>query len=161
MQEQKLHSISTDLWHLRHAFKMSGAMVSTRMTALTKAVLLAACLLPLQAQALTPVQCQVGEKPPPSRQEFKQSQMVVMGRVVATAANAEDTDYTFQVERQLKGKRARTFVVTVPNAGLRFAMNEKRRYLLFVTAGKDNKWHVNSCGNSALMARPLKGPVPL
>lgn len=32
MQEQKLHPISTDLWHVPHAFKLSGAMVSTRMT---------------------------------------------------------------------------------------------------------------------------------
>lgn len=120
-----------------------------------RALLLAACLLPLLAQA----QCTEGEKPPPSRQEFKRSQMVVMGRVVGTSVNADDTDYTFQVDRQLKGKRARTFVVNVPNAGQRFAMNEQRRYLLFVTMGKDKKWHVNSCGNSALMARPLTGPV--
>jgi hypothetical protein len=149
MQEHKLYPISTDLWHAQHAFKIS----------LTKAVLAAACLLPLQAQAITPVQCEVGEKPPPSRQEFKHSQMVVMGRVTATTPNADDTDYTFEVDRQLKGKRARTFVVSVPNTGMRFAMNEQRRYLLFVTAGKDSKWRVNSCGNSALMARPLKGPL--
>lgn len=118
-------------------------------------LLLIACLLPLQAWA----QCQQGEKVPPNRQEFKRSQMVVMGRVVGTAAHADDTDYTFQVERQLKGKRTRSFVVSVPNTGPRFALNEQRRYMLFVTLGKDKKWHVNSCGNSAVMARPLKGPV--
>lgn len=129
------------------------------MHALAQFALAAACLLPLQAQAITPVQCQAGEKPPPSRQEFKHSQMVVMGRVTGTTPNGDDTDYAFEVDRQLKGKRARTFVVSVPNTGLRFAMNEQRRYLLFVTAGKDNKWRVNSCGNSALMARPMKGPV--
>lgn len=120
-----------------------------------RALLLAACLVPLPAQA----QCTEGEQPPPSRQEFKRSQMVVMGRVVGTSVHADDTDYTFQVERQLKGKRARTLVVNVPNAGKRFAMNEQRRYLLFVTMGKDKKWHVNSCGNSALMARPMSGPA--
>jgi len=145
MQELKQYSLSTGLWQVPRA--------------LSTAVLAAACLLPLQAQAINPVQCQVGEKPPPSRLEFKRSQMVVMGRVTATTPNAEDTDYTFQVERQLKGKRARTLVVSVPNTGMRFAMNEQRRYLLFVTAGKDHKWRVNSCGNSALMARPMKGPV--
>lgn len=131
------------------------------MKALIQSALVAACLLPLQAQAYA--QCEAGEKPLPSKQEFRQSQMVVMGRVVGTAPNADETDYTFLVERQLKGKlkgkRARTLVVSVPNTGMRFALNEQRQYLLFVTAGKDNKWRVNSCGNSAVMARPLTGPV--
>jgi hypothetical protein len=32
MKEQQLQSIATNLWHVPHAFKLSGTMVSTRMT---------------------------------------------------------------------------------------------------------------------------------
>lgn len=124
-------------------------------------VLLAAAMLPLQAAAA----CRAGEAPNTTRNEFRRSQAVVMGHVVQTVNHAAPntpariafTDYTFKVERQLKGKRARTLLVRSTEEA-RFPMNEQRQYMLFLKQGSDNKWYVNSCGNSALMARKVPRP---
>lgn len=138
--------------------------IAPRLRALPRAALLLAALagmmLPLSAQAM----CQEGRAPNTTKNEFRKSQLVVMGHVTETvkhiAANdpslVESIDYTFQVERQMKGKRVRTLVINSKSGPTAFAMNEQRRYLLFVLQGPDNTWYVDNCGNSAHMARPVK-----
>jgi hypothetical protein len=129
---------------------------------LHKAVLLlvataAVGLLPLAAQA----QCKAGTRPNTTKNEFRRSQLVVMGQVTETVVHVsandptlvDNTDYTFKVDRQLKGKRVSSLVINSKNTDARFPMAENRRYLLFVLLGKDNKWYVDNCGNSAHMAR--------
>lgn len=121
---------------------------------------LAGMMLPLGAQAM----CHDGRAPNTVKNEFRLSRLVVMGHVIDTvkhrAANDPDVvdsiDYTFKVERQMKGKRMRTLVINSKSGTAAFPMNEKRRYLLFVLQGPDNKWYIDNCGNSAHMARPVK-----
>lgn len=155
MQQQILQAISTGPRHLK---------------LLTLALAAAIGMAPLQGQAQTQVPAQVPAPsacpaggPPPIKQEFRRSQAVVMGHVIETVNHAaagviESTDYTFMVDRQLKGKRVRTMLIHAKNNAQRFRMNEQRRYMLFVSQGKDNKWVVNQCGNSALIARPVEKP---
>jgi len=131
---------------------------------LHKTVLLLAAaagmLLAPGAQAM----CQEGRAPNTVKNEFRQSRLVVMGHVIDTVKHSaaddpsavESIDYTFQVERQMKGKRTRTLVINSKTGPGAFAMNEQRRYLLFVLQGPDNKWFIDNCGNSAHMARPVK-----
>lgn len=135
-----------------------------RLRALSKAGLLLAALggvmLPLTAQAM----CQEGRAPNTTRNEFRLSRLVVMGHVIDTVKHSaaddpgvvESIDYTFQVERQMKGKRVRTLVINSKSGTSAFPMNEDRRYLLFVLQGPDGKWYIDNCGNSAHMARPVK-----
>lgn len=117
-------------------------------------------LLPLAAHAM----CQEGRAPNTTKNEFRLSRLVVMGHVIDTVKHSaaddpsviDSIDYTFQVERQMKGKRVRTLVINSKSGTAAFPMNEDRRYLLFVLQGSDSKWYIDNCGNSAHMARPVK-----
>jgi hypothetical protein len=113
------------------------------------AVLVGAC--PLAALAV-PAQCDFH---PPHPQEFRKSSMVVMGQVTAVAKRADNTytDYTVQVDRQLKGKAPKSLVITSENGPKGFPMKEQRTYLLFVSQRPDKTLFIDNCGNSAPMSR--------
>jgi hypothetical protein len=92
--------------------------------------------------------------------ERRHSSLVVMGSVLEAKNNLSSTvpatiastDYTFQVERQMKGKRQKQLVVHVDNVPDRFAMLATRRYLLFLLPGPNDTWLVDPCGNSGKIA---------
>jgi hypothetical protein len=112
--------------------------------------------LPVLAQA----GC-VGERAPTVKNEMRKSRAVVIGKVISTMnyAQGDYTEYTFQVQRQLKGRRVKTLVIHSENTGARFDMNERHNYLLFVLKGSDDKWRVDHCGNSSRMAEKRVGPT--
>lgn len=154
MHQPQLQAMSTGRWR-----------VASPLRALLKAgLLLAAAAGGPSAQAAQAATCQEGRAPNTTKNEFRLSRLVVMGHVINTVKNSaahdpgvvESIDYTFQVERQMKGKRVRTLVINSKSGPTAFPMNEQRRYLLFVLQGPDNKWYVDNCGNSAYMARPVK-----
>jgi hypothetical protein len=90
---------------------------------------------------------------PPHPLEFQKSSMVVMGQAVAKARNAGFTDYTFKVDRQLKGKPVKSLLIKSENTSAGFPMDAQRTYLIFVSQRADKSWYVDNCGNSAPMSR--------
>jgi hypothetical protein len=156
MHQPLLQATSADRWR-----------VAPRLRALRKAgLLLAAAAAVLLAPMAQAAMCQEGRAPNTTKNEFRLSRLVVMGHVIDTVKHSaahdpdvvESIDYTFQVERQMKGKRVRTLVINSKSGPTAFPMNEQRRYLLFVLQGPDSKWYVDNCGNSATMSRPVKRP---
>jgi hypothetical protein len=74
-------------------------------------------------------------------------------QAVAKARNAGFTDYTFKVDRQLKGKPVKSLLIKSENTSAGFPMDAQRTYLIFVSQRADKSWYVDNCGNSAPMSR--------
>jgi len=95
-------------------------------------------------------------KTTPVKQEYKQSEAVVIGTVDSARLTAktcdtfDGTDFVVHVDQKIKGKQSGEIVVFSEHSDHAFPMEVGSQYLLFLTDNYQH-WEVNKCGNSGAM----------
>lgn len=95
-------------------------------------------------------------KTTPVKQEYKQSEAVVIGtvesarRMPQTWDTFDGTDFVVHVDQKIKGKQSGEIVVFSEHSDRAFPMKVGSQYLLFLTDNYQH-WEVNECGNSGAM----------
>jgi hypothetical protein len=91
--------------------------------------------------------------PLPVKQEYKDSEAVIIGTVMSSRLAPQSwdtfdgTEYVVQIDQTVKGKRSGEITIFSEHTGDEYELQVGKEYLLFLKSHYQ-RWVVNKCGNS-------------